>query len=165
MKQVYTGMAIVAASLLIGLSEGANGLDWRSVSFDQPPQLSQVSMANRRVYFTIAIPENAGEGLAKLSFSDRTPTALAFDLEQTRVFQGTPEERGEAVNVESAWVDETGVVWVEFASALPPGTVFTVSLAVGQNPPRDAREYGVAAYPDSENSVPAFVGDGTLMFR
>jgi Protein of unknown function (DUF2808) len=165
MKQVYTSVAIAAATLMIGLSEGATSLDLRSVSFDQAPRLSQVRMVDRRVYFTVTIPQNAGEGLAKLSFSDRTPTALAFNLEQTQVFLGTPEAVGQTVELEDAWVDETGVVWVEFAPSIAPGTMFTVSLAVGQNVPSDAREYGVAAYPDSENSVPAFVGDGTLIFK
>jgi Protein of unknown function (DUF2808) len=168
MKQVYLGVAMTAASLLIGLGKGAIGLDLQSVSFDQAPRLSRVAISHRRAYFTVTIPQNAGEGLAKLSFSDRNTTEapiLAFDLEKTQVFLGTPEEIGQPVSFDDAWVDEAGVVWVAFDPALAPGTVFTVSLAVGRNAPSDAREYGIAAYPESENSVPAFVGDGTLTFK
>jgi Protein of unknown function (DUF2808) len=168
MRQVYLGVAMTAASLLIGLGDGAIALDRQSVSFDHSPRLSHVEMTNRMAYFTVMIPQNAGEGLAKLSFSDRNTTEaprLAFNLDKTQVFLGTPEAIGQTVNFADAWVDETGVVWVEFDPSLAPGTVFTVALAVGQNAPSDSREYGVAAYPESDNSVAAFVGDGMLMFK
>jgi hypothetical protein len=165
-KQVYLTVAMTAASLMIGLGEGAVSLDLQSISFDHAPRLSRVEIANQKAYFTVTIPENAGEELAKLSFSDlaQEGTRLPFNLEKTQVFLGT-QASGQSVKLGDAWVDETGVVWVEFAPTLAPGTTFTVVLEVGSNAPSGEREYGIAAYPESQNSVPAFVGDGTLTFE
>ncbi len=165
MRHVYLTVATTAASLLIGLGEGAISLDLQTISFDHAPRLNRVAIANQKAYFTVTIPENAGEGLAKLSFSDLTQAAarLPFNLEKTQVFQGT-RASGQNIKLSDAWVDETGVVWVEFAPTLAPGTTFTVVLEVEENAPSGEHEYGVAAYPEPENSVPAFVGDGTLTF-
>jgi len=165
MRHVYLTVATTAASLLIGLGEGAISLDLQTISFDHAPRLNRVAIANQKAYFTVTIPENAGEELAKLSFSDLTQTAarLPFNLEKTQVFQGT-RASGQNIKLSDAWVDETGVVWVEFAPTLAPGTTFTVVLEVEENAPSGDHEYGVAAYPEPENSVPAFVGDGTLTF-
>jgi hypothetical protein len=166
MKQVYLTVAMTAASLLIGLGEGAISLDLQTISFDHAPRLSRVAIANQKASFTVTIPENAGEELAKLSFSDLTQEGarLPFNLEKTQVFLGT-RASGQSIELSDAWVDETGVVWVEFAPTLAPGTTFTVVLEVGENAPSGKHEYGVAAYPEPENSVPAFVGDGTLTFQ
>lgn len=165
MKQVYLTVATTAASLLIGLGEGAMSLDLQSISFDHAPRLSRVAIANQKAYFTVTIPENAGEELAKLSFSDlaQEGTRLPFNLENTQAFLGT-RASGQSIELSDAWVDETGVVWVEFAPTLAPGTTFTVVLEVEKNAPSGEHEYGIAAYPEPENSVPAFVGDGTLTF-
>lgn len=165
MRHVYLTVATTAASLLIGLGEGAVSLDLQTISFDHAPRLNRVAIANQKAYFTVTIPENAGEELAKLSFSDLTQAAarLPFNLEKTQVFQGT-RASGQNIKLSDAWVDETGVVWVEFAPTLAPGTTFTVVLEVEENAPSGEHEYGVAAYPKPANSVPAFVGDGTLTF-
>jgi hypothetical protein len=64
--------------------------------------------------------------------------------------------------LQGTWIDEVGVIWVGFEPALEPGTVFTVALEVGQNPPSGEWEYGLAAYPDTANPIPVFVGDGTV---
>lgn len=165
MRQVYLTVATTAASLLIGLGEGAMSLDFQTAGFDHAPQLSRMAIANQKAYFTVTIPENAGEELAKLSFSNLAQEGirLPFNLEKTQVFLGT-RAGGQSIPLSDAWVDETGVVWVEFAPALAPGTTFTVVLEVGENPPSGEHEYGIAAYPEPENSVPAFVGDGMLTF-
>jgi hypothetical protein len=166
MRQVYLTVAMTAASLLIGLSEGARGLDLQTISFDHAPRLNRVAIANQKAYFTVTIPDNAGEGLAKLSFSDldQEGTRLPFNLEKTEVLLGV-RSSGRTINNGGAWVDETGVVWVGFDPVLPPGTTFTVVLEMSEDVPPGARDYGIAAYPESENSVPAFVGDGTLTFE
>jgi Protein of unknown function (DUF2808) len=166
MRQVYLTVATTAASLLIGLGEGAMSWDLQTIGFDQAPRLSQVAIANQKAYFTVTIPENAGEGLAKLSFSDRDQegTRLPFNLEKTEVLLGA-RASGRAINNGVAWVDETGVVWVSFNPVLPPGTTFTVVLEMAENAPPGLRNYGIAAYPEAENSVPAFVGDGSLTFE
>lgn len=166
MRQVYLTVATTAASLLIGLSEGARSLDLYTISFDHAPRLSRVAIANQKASFTVTIPENAGEELARLSFSDLTQEAprLPFNLEKTQVFLGA-RASGQSIKLSDAWVDETGVVWVEFAPTLAPGTTFTVVLEVGENAPSGEHEYSVAAYPEPENSVPAFVGDGILTFE
>jgi hypothetical protein len=165
MKQVYLTVATTAASLLIGLGQGAKSLDLQTVSFDHAPRLSRMAIADQKAYFTVTIPENAGEELAKLSFSDMKQEGprLPFNLEKTQVFMGT-RANGQSIELGDAWVDEVGVVWVEFAPTLAPGTTFTVVLEVRENAPSGEHEYGIAAYPEPQNSVPAFVGDGTLTF-
>jgi Protein of unknown function (DUF2808) len=166
MRHVYLTVATTAASLLIGLGEGAMSLDLQTISFDHAPRLSRVAIVNQKAYFTVTIPENAGEGLAKLSFSDldQEGTRLPFNLEKTEVLLGA-RSSGRTINNGDAWVDETGVVWVSFDPILPPGTTFTVVLEMSENVPPGAHDYGIAAYPEAENSVPAFVGDGKLTFE
>jgi hypothetical protein len=163
MRQVYLTVATTAASLLIGLGEGAMSLDFQTIRFDHAPRLSRVAIVNQKAYFTVTIPEDAGEGLAKLSFSDldQEGTRLPFNLENTQVLLGT-RASGRAIGNGGAWVDETGVVWVEFAPVLAPGTTFTVVLEMAENVSPGARDYGIAAYPEAENSIPAFVGEVRL---
>jgi hypothetical protein len=162
MKQVYLNVAMTTASLLFATGGMAIGLDLSSVTFDHAPRLSRMTTMNRAAYFTITVPQDAGENLAQLSFSDLEQRSVPFDVEKAQVFVGE-RANGEAIAFEDVWIDETGVIWLSFAPAIVPGTTFTVMLPIQQNSPSGTHQYSVAAYPESDNSISAFTGDGTLV--
>ncbi|MCU0568061.1 MAG: DUF2808 domain-containing protein [Oculatellaceae cyanobacterium Prado106] len=168
MRKLRLALMTIAVTLLLGAWGNAIALD-TTVHFQNSPTLSQASRQGQRIYFTVTIPEDAGEDLAMLSLStlvadDEGVLLVPFQLENTQAFWGTPGQRGRAIALDSVWIDETGIVWLSFAPSLQPGRVFTVALEVEPGSDREARHYGIAAYPAAENPVPAFVGDGELEF-
>lgn len=119
---------------------------------------------NGTYYLTMTLPNRAGKQFARVSFTDPNlgngTVPVQFNLSKTQAFVGTPSAMGRAIRLDSAWIDETGTIWVEFNPSLPAATTLTVALNVRNLPPRASQGYGIAAYP-TNNSAPLFVGDAT----
>lgn len=117
-------------------------------------------------FFTMTMPERTGKRFTKLSFSfteqnqDQTVAPLRFDLASTKAFIGSANAGGRAIAIKDAWIDETGVFWVEFNTPVPPKTKLTLALKTLKASPAATYGYGIAAYPDKFPAI--FVGDGTL---
>jgi hypothetical protein len=118
--------------------------------------------------FTITLPEHTGNQFARLSFSFTNPdrgnevAVIPFNLPGTQAFVGSPDARGEAIALSSTWIDETGILWVEFNSAVSPKTTLTIVMTAPDPLPNPSVAYSVAAYPDANPAIPVFVGDGTM---
>lgn len=144
--------------------------------FNRFPLLSSVMVTSDRPqagsthYFTMTMPDRAGKRFTKLSFSfteqnrDKTVAPIRFDLASTKAIAGSSKVGGRTIGIKDAWVDETGVLWVEFDASVPPKTQLMLALKTLKSSPVATYDYGIAAYP--ETKFPAvFVGNGTLTIR
>ena len=139
------------------------------------PQLASVSVTSDRPqadsthFFTMTLPTQAGQRFTKLSFSfteqnqAKTVAPLRFDLASTKAFMGATAEGG-AIAIKDTWIDETGVLWVEFNAPVPPKTQLTLALQTLQTSPAASYDFGIAAYPETKDAA-VFVGDGSLTIR
>ena len=117
--------------------------------------------------FVMTLPKQPRSGFAKLSFSltkpdqEQTIVPIHLDLKSTTAFVGTPRLR-DAIEVKDAWIDETGVVWIEFNSPVAAKTPLTVVFKVRQPLPAGQYIYSIAAYPNTKPAVAVFVDSGTV---
>lgn len=145
-----------------------------TVYFTQPPDLvnaattfNNVNMWGATYYFTISIPEAAGEPLQKVTISQREGgSRIRYKLEDTRAFEGTRSDRGERLQLgEVTRNRETRTVVVNFEPPIPPGKTVTIGLRPVQNPMSSGVYlFGVTAYPMGEKSYGQFIGYGRLHF-
>jgi hypothetical protein len=147
------------------------------VYFERPPSLVDSGTTRNRVlaydptyYFTLEVPQNAGEPLARVAIAQQNASNFArsveFDLEDSRAFVGTRRDRGEALTLTNLTTDpETQTVSVTFDPPVPPGTVVTLGLNAERNP-RSGGVYlfGVTAFPPGESAYGQFLGYGRFNF-
>lgn len=143
-----------------------------TVYFVQPPDLveatttfNSVNVWGATYYFTINVPENAGEPLQRVAITQREGTDnIRFDLEDSRAFVGTRSHKGARLTLGSITNREkkTSVI---FDPPVTPGQTVTIGLRPVQNP-RSSGVYlfGVTAFPVGEKSHGQFLGFGRLHF-
>jgi hypothetical protein len=142
--------------------------------FDRPPLLLDASTTFNEVwvwaakyYFTIFVPDNAGEPLKQVIFQQKpSPEMIDFYPEKTIVFIGTRYERGEALTIQqSQWNPDTNSLTVTFDPPISPGTTITVGLKPFQNPSvAGTYLFGVTVFPEGAISSPMYLGVGRLNF-
>ncbi len=148
----------------------ANG----TVFFDKSPRLLEAysTISNARAwgakyYFTIELPENAGEPLQKVVIQQRNNDELVrFRGERTLAFNGTPFSKGDVLDLQAInLLQETRSIELIFQEPISPGRVFTVGIVPKKNP-RYAGIYlfGVTAFPLGEKSNPTYLGAGRFHF-
>ncbi|MBD2020552.1 DUF2808 domain-containing protein [Leptolyngbya sp. FACHB-36] len=141
-------------------SDRAANVEITSASDSTSSKQNRLTATNNTYYFTVTLPERAGRGFTRLSFSEQTDAApVWFDLPNVRAFVGTPNATGRTINSD-AWIDETGTIWVEFKPSVPAKTTVTVALKTRKPPTASFYDYGIAAYPEKGAAV--YVGNGTL---
>lgn len=144
------------------------------VSFEAPPRLEDTSttfnntrMWGAKYYFTLTLPDNAGEPLKKVTIT-QLPSLEEIDYQQndTFAFKGTARNKGERLNVGEVTKDEESqTLSVIFDPPIQPGTTFTVGLKPVRNP-----AYGgvylfrVKAFPVGEKPYGLDLGVGRLHF-
>lgn len=168
------------ASLVVGaiapLAQAVRLADG-TVHFVSPPRLDGASttrsvefVRGATYYFTLQIPDNAGEPLGRVLIQQRDGESnarrIAFDAEETIAFIGTRRNRDESVAIAAATYDDaTQSVSVTFATPVPAGTTVTVGLKPDRNPRTDGVYlFGVTAYPAGEPAYGQFLGYGRLHF-
>lgn len=142
------------------------------VYFVQPPDLveatttfNSVNIWGATYYFTINLPENAGEPLQRVTITQKEGTDnIRFDLEDSRAFIGTRSDKGARLALGSV-TNEKKTVSVTFAPPVTPGQTVTIGLRPVHNP-RSSGVYlfGVTAFPPGEKSHGQFLGFGRLHF-
>lgn len=177
--------AFFATALAMTLGMGANvhsiaqavQLSDGKVYFVQPPRLldasatqTQTSDSSSTYYFTLSVPEDAGEPLQRVAIAQQNGgnafRSVDYDLNDSRAFTGTRRNRGEAVPVrETTYDPDTETVSVVFEQPVPPGTTVTIGLRPDRNPDQDGLYlFGVTAYPAGESAYGQFLGYGRLQF-
>lgn len=120
-------------------------------------------------YFTLTVPEDAGEPLGQIVISqkdgDTSARRIRYDTDDTRAFTGTPGDRGEALPVQTTFDRDSQTVTVTFDQPVAPGTVVTIGLEPDRNPRLGGVYlFGVTAYPAGESVSGQFLGYGRLQF-
>ncbi|NJN86201.1 MAG: DUF2808 domain-containing protein [Leptolyngbyaceae cyanobacterium SL_7_1] len=148
-----------------------------TVYFAQPPSLSAASttrsntfVSNATYYFTLNLPDTAGEPLQRVAIAQQDGTTAArrvrFDAEDSRAFVGTRRNRDAELTIAAAtYNEENQTVELTFDPPIPPGTTFTVGLSPRRNPRTDGVYlFGVTAFPAGESAYGQFLGFGRLHF-
>ncbi len=145
-----------------------------TVSFAKSPRLTSarttfkwVRVWGAKYYFTLAIPEDAGEPLQKVTISQRQGSdTIKFLVEETFAFEGTFNNRGKPLATETFSENEGSTpLLVTFIDSVPPGSSVTIGLKPRQNP-RWAGVYlfGITAFPAGEKPRGLYLGVGRLHF-
>lgn len=164
-----TAVGILTTQIVRGvqLSDG-------TVYFVQPPRLvsatttfNNVNMWSSTYYFTLFIPENAGEPLQRVAIALRDQLDFPrFYLEETIAFEGTSRRRGETFALTNITRDErTQTLSVTFDPPVPPGKTVTIRWRPVRNPRYPGIYlFGVTAFPAGEKAHGQFLGFGRLHF-
>ena len=145
----------------------------RKVYFTQPPRLlravttfKNVNVLGATYYFTINLPENAGESLQKVKINQHEGfDRIRFDLDDSYAFTGKPSNEGEKLSLNITSDPELKTVSLKFNPPVSPGETFTIALKPVRNPAADGIYlFGVTAFPRGENSHGQFLGFGRFHF-
>ena len=175
MQRVKSVLMLITINVLLNawtaLAKPANSV----ISFDRSRLTNAFVISDRttdsNTYpLTMTLPKRVGKQFAKVSISfteqnrDKTIAPLQFDLPNMKAFAGAPNEGRRSIAIQKAWIDETGILWVQFKAPIPPQTKLTLALKLRQLPAAASYDYGIAAYPEPKAAA-SFVGDGTLTLK
>jgi hypothetical protein len=142
--------------------------------FSAPPQLvdssstfSGVSVPTPSYYFTIAIPADAGQGLAQVVFQRQdSPDPIEFYPDRTGAFIGDQQNQGQAVPLKTTvWDNNTGLLTVNFAEPVAPGQTVTIRLIPYQNPDVEGTyQFRLLAFPPGDQARSMDLGVARLQF-
>jgi hypothetical protein len=145
-----------------------------TVSFEKPPNLINVTTTYNETdvwgatyYFTLKLPENAGEPLGQVTINQRQGLDdIRFKLEDSRAFEGTPRKKGEKLTLKEVTKNvETNTISVTFDPPVMPGKTVTIGLRPVRNPwSSGVYIFGVTAFPAGEKPYGLYLGVGRLQF-
>jgi hypothetical protein len=174
-KLLTTGLIglIIAIGLFDDRSIAAQFSDGRVV-FDKSPRLldavttfNSVRSWGATYYFTIELPQDAGEPIQKIVINQRQGSEdIDFLLDKTVAVEGSYRNKGDRFNLQAVNRDEkTGEITVVLDSPIPPGTTFSIGLKPTENPSLSGVYlFGVTAFPAGEKPSPLYLGVGRLDF-
>lgn len=171
------GSAIATIAMMEGYAfQPSRAIQLRdgTVYFAQPPRLvsavttyNDVYVWSATFYFTVSLPENAGEPLQKITINQREGVDyVRFRLKDSFAFEGSRSAKGQRLGLKDATSDrKTQTVSLTFDPAVSPGTTITIGLKPVQNPTvAGVYLFGVTAFPAGEKSHGQFLGFGRLHF-
>lgn len=158
----------------VGQSASSVTLSDGTVNFVGVPRLEGASTTFNQTYawgatyyFTIVVPENAGEPLERIAIAQHQGSDdIEFDLEESRAYEGTRRNRESEIPLVAATPkNNRQTLEISFSPPVPPGKTVTIALRPVQNP-RYAGVYlfGVTAFPAGETAKGQFLGFGRLHF-
>ncbi|MCU0534944.1 MAG: DUF2808 domain-containing protein [Hydrococcus sp. Prado102] len=176
MKSFISKIPITLASLLIISVPSAKAVELEGgrTAFEKSPRLlnavttlNSIRAWGAKYYFTINLPENAGEAIAKVTIQQRRGSdEIDFYGDETFAFAGNRSDRGKELSLGAAnWDEETQTVSLTFDPPISPGTTFTVGLKPKRNPDVGGIYlFGVTAFPRGEKPEGLYLGVGRLSF-
>lgn len=144
-----------------------------TVVFDRPPLLQAfrttrngTSERNATYYFTLDFPETSGEALQTIQISlieGRAPQ-LRYHLDDTAVYAGTYQDRGQVFAIANATHDEDSqTVTVTLEEAILPGQPITLALKPVHNPRwSGVYLFDITTIPKGESGRPQRAGTARL---
>lgn len=145
-----------------------------TVYFVQPPSLltatttfNDACVWSATYYFTVNLPENAGEPLQRVVINQQEGTEdVDFRLEDSRAFVGTRRKKGENLPIQEVITDEKArSVAITFNPPISPGKTVTIALEPVRNPCLGGVYlFGVTAFPPGEKAHGQFLGFGRFHF-
>lgn len=142
--------------------------------FEKSPRLieafttfSDAGVWGAKYYFTLHLPENAGEPLEKITVQQRQGLEdIKFRIDRTFAFVGQPNRKQEAIAIQQVDRDrETQAITLTFDPPIEPGTTFSFALKPQKNPKYGGVYiFGVTAYPAGSQSNGTYLGIGRFHF-
>lgn len=169
-------LGVLLPSSLFTLPAVAVRLNNGQTFFDYPPRLLRATtssvatcMSGATYYFTLSVPEHAGEPLQAVTVTQReNRDTVIFQPSESRAFAGNRSRRGPALSLASiggSQPSNSQEETVVFDPPVPPGSTVTIALKPKRNPDwGGVYLFGVTAYPAGENSSGQFLGYGRLTF-
>ncbi|MBW4632921.1 MAG: DUF2808 domain-containing protein [Iphinoe sp. HA4291-MV1] len=187
-RRTQRALCAIACTAVLGsytqeLSQAVQLRDGK-VYFVQPPQLVNAVTTYKDTYvwgatyyFTISLPENAGEPLQQITINQREGVdRVRFDLKDTSAFEGTSSNKGQKLALKDVTSDraersaftgdrKTKTLSLTFDPPVSPGRIVTIALKPVQNPTvAGVYLFGVTAFPAGEQAHGQFLGYGRLQF-
>jgi hypothetical protein len=116
-------------------------------------------------YFTIALPDNAGEALQKVVITQESGFSRPlFDIKNVEVFEGEHGRLGHPLPIQKVILNSDSLMLtVLFEPPIPPGKTMTIRLYPVRNPSvAGTYLYGVTAFPVGERPYGQFIGVGQI---
>jgi hypothetical protein len=163
--------ASIAVSAGVGLPGVAVQLSDGKTHFVHPPRLVGASTTQSaayvwgaRYYFTLTLPENAGEPLHQVVISQQEGVEFPyFDVRDTEAFEGTRDRSGAKLPLKQVAIDPGArTVTITFDPPVTPGRTVTIELYPVRNPFSGVYLYGVTAFPAGEQPSGQFLGYGRI---
>jgi hypothetical protein len=165
-------ITFISVLILLIFSASAATLRDGKTYFEKPPRLTSSTTTQDGSYiwgasyfFTIDIPEKAGESLAKLVIVQETGQGQPqFNAKEAEIFEGTRKQAGDRLKFQSIEITEDPVtVTAIFDPPIPPGKTVTLRLYPVRNPQVGGIYlYGVTAFPPGEQAHGQFLGFGRI---
>jgi hypothetical protein len=165
---------IFGVSVYVTKSSQAVQLQDGTVHFIQPPSLveaatthSSINNRNATYYFTIKVPDNASEPLAKVVINQHEGVDnIRFNLKESVAFAGMRSQKGEKFALQDITNDrQKQTTTITFNPAISPGKTVTIALKPVRNPHHQGVYlFGVNAFPQGEKSKGQFLGFARLQF-
>lgn len=166
---VLGGIAFVAPANAVQFNNG-------ETAFNSPPTLvdsdlnSFTADVSTTYYFTVKVPENAGEPLKALQIkqADNVET-IEFVASESRAYFGGGRTSASTIPLSSIGGETPprGESTVVFAEPIAPGKTVTIALRAKSNPSNGGSGvylFGVTAFPEGQTSRGQFLGFGRLHF-
>ena len=115
-------------------------------------------------YFTLHIPEDAGEPLQRVMFKQQEGVDwVRFNLKRTKAY--ADKERKQPIEIAEVIAGEGGAISLYFDPPISPGETVVVGLRPYRNPSSSGVYlFGVTAFPRGERAHGQFLGYGRLHF-
>ena len=142
--------------------------------FTQPPTLVDTETTINAVYawgatyyFTLKLPENAGEPMQRVTIHQyEGGENIGFDLKESFVSTIAPSGEKKRLDAEiTLSASDPRMVTITFTPPIPPGNAIAIGLRPYNNPRYSGIYlFGVTAFPVGESSHGQFLGYGRLQF-
>ncbi|MHC5595734.1 MAG: DUF2808 domain-containing protein [Nostoc sp.] len=170
---ITLSLAIGIGGVTVPMTEAVQ-LGDGTVYFVQPPRLVEATTTYKDVnfwggtyYFTINLPENAGESLQKVTIAQKEGVEnIRYNLDDTRAFVGRRLRKETQLTLGAVTNErETRTVSINFNPPVTPGQIVTIALRPVSNPSfSGVYLLGVTAFPVGEKSHGQFLGFGRFQF-
>lgn len=172
------GSMAIAPLILPSIAESVELSDG-TVYFVSPPRLDPDSVYSTRTaplalgatyYFTLEIPEDAGEPLSQVSIAQYGGNSVIQDVQflpdESFAFGGTRRDREEDLTLGGASFDEESrTLLLTFDPPVEPGTTLTIGIRPRNNPRSEGVYlFGITAYPPGDQVHGQFLGYARLQF-
>jgi len=170
-KWCVKAVFVLLASSGIGLPAQAVQLADGRTYFVQPPRFEGATAKQKTAYFwgstyyfTLTVPENAGESLQTVMIAPEDgPDRARFDVRQTEAVAKTSDREARLLLKEVTQDPQTRAITVTFDSPVAPGSTVRIGLYATRNPDvGGVYLYGVTAYPTGEKPYGQFLGYGRI---
>lgn len=145
-----------------------------TVYFAEPPRLVNAVTTQKNTYvwgaiyyFTLTLPENAGEPLQRVEIAQGTGgDDIEYSVNDIVAFEGSQQHKGPRLTLGPVRTNrDSKTVSITFNPPVPPGKTVTIGLTPIHNPKfGGVYLFGVTAFPRGEKVHGQFLGFGRLHF-